>query len=175
MAKKATAIKRFTGYYSLTLRNRGINLVFVKRSVLSPQRGKGKETKKRKKKSAEILDTASPSFALTTCNGWYGTRTRVNFFPLGLRDRTSRMCSFCFYSAGRYTDSVHSVREKRPRVSAARRAGFFTAAAGNRPVFGESGCSLFLSLDRIQRPPTIRSIVILRVRCETGTDQIRRS
>ena len=54
---------------------------------------------------------------------------------------------------------MHSIREKRPpRVSAARRAGlfslslslFFTVAAGNRPVFAESGRGLFLSLDRIQ-------------------------
>lgn len=83
----------------------------------------------------------------------------------------------------RYTDLVHSIREKRPRVSAARRAGlfslslslpFFTVAAGNRPVFAESGRGLFLSLDRIQTahdPIDRDSESALR----TGTDQIRRS
>lgn len=51
---------------------------------------------------------------------------------------------------------------------------FFTVAAGNRPVFAESGRGLFLSLDRIQTahdPIDRDSESALR----TGTDQIRRS
>lgn len=88
------------------------------------------------------------------------------------------MRSFCFYSQ---VHGVHSIREKRPpRVSAARRAGlfshslFFLRLPQATDPFSPNLAAACFSPSTGFRPPTIRSIVIPRVRCETGSDQIRR-
>lgn len=106
--------------------------------------------------------------------------SNFSFFPPPQDFVTAHHAFILLLFPARYTDLVHSIREKRPRVSAAPVSSlslslpFFTVAAGNRPVFAESGRDLFLSLDRIQTahdPIDRDSESALR----TGTDQIRRS
>ena len=103
-----------------------------------------------------------------------------NFFPPLRTSWPHIMRSFCFYSQ---VHGVHSIREKRPpRVSAARRAGLFSLSLSlfflrlpqATDPFSPNLAAACFSPSTGFRPPTIRSIVIPRVRCETGSDQIRR-
>lgn len=104
-----------------------------------------------------------------------------NFFPSPPDFVTAHHAFILLLFPG--TRGVHSIREKRPpRVSAARRAGLFSLSLSlfflrlpqATDPFSPNLAAACFSPSTGFRPPTIRSIVIPRVRCETGSDQIRR-
>lgn len=98
--------------------------------------------------------------------------SNFSFFPPP-QDLTAHHAFILLLFPARYTDLVHSIREKRPRVSAARRAGLFSLSLSlflrlpqATDPFSPNLAAACFSPSTGFRPPTIRSIVILRVRCE---------
>lgn len=99
--------------------------------------------------------------------------SNFSFFPPPQDFVTAHHAFILLLFPARYTDLVHSIREKRPRVSAARRAGLFSLSLSlflrlpqATDPFSPNLAAACFSPSTGFRPPTIRSIVILRVRCE---------
>lgn len=97
--------------------------------------------------------------------------SNFSFFPPPQDFVTAHHAFILLLFPARYT--VHSIREKRPRVSAARRAGLFSLSLSlflrlpqATDPFSPNLAAACFSPSTGFRPPTIRSIVILRVRCE---------
>lgn len=151
-------MKRFAARYSRELRNRDINLDFAKRSALSPRQTK-RETE------GEILHLHRLREPLRTI-----IREPKRFFSGTSRDSISgaRFCRL-FSQAGTYLhDRAHNVREGRPRVSVARRTGSLRLPQAPNPFSPNLTAPCYSPSTRF-RPPTFRSIMMLRVDCEPSS------
>lgn len=102
-----------------------------------------------------------------------------NFFPSPADFVTAHHAFILLLFPARYTRRL-GAQCSRPRVSAARRAGllslslFFLRLPAATDPFSPNLAAACFSPSTGFRPPTIRSIVILRVRCEPTRSQGRR-